>query len=65
MADETLDQHTEALKEERGESVAKALIDFLTKTANLTSAHGEICFHFDDGMDMQVPFQFGKEHPHA
>jgi hypothetical protein len=62
---ETVDEHEEALRNERGQVAAQALIEFLKQVGNLTSAHGEICFHLDDGMNMQMPFQFGKEHPHA
>jgi hypothetical protein len=58
MADETLDQHTEALREERGDRMRDAMIASIVDSGaeNLEGAHGEVCFHFDDGMTMQIVF---------
>lgn len=58
-----IDEHTEALREERGNSMREALIDAIVESGseNLDGAHGTVCFHFDDGMTMQVVFECNKK----
>lgn len=61
--DKELDQHTEALREERSNRMRDALIQSVVNAGaeTLEGAHGEVCFHFDDGTTMQITFECCKE----
>jgi hypothetical protein len=67
MADETLDKHVEDLRKERSARMHDALLESLVNSGseNLEGAHGEVCFHFDDGMTMQILFTAEKQTEHA
>lgn len=57
MPNET-DQHLDALRTERSDRLNKAMCDAIAEHGgpSLEGAHGAMCFHFDDGITMQILF---------
>jgi hypothetical protein len=65
MSDEKLEDHTLALLGGRIKQLEDALSAAIVESGaeNLDHAHGEVCFHFDDGMIFQIDFSCGRKSP--
>lgn len=58
-----IEKHAERLREERSDKCAAALARVVMETGvpACVVAHGEVCFHFDDGTSLQVTFHAGAQ----
>ncbi len=61
--EEKVEQHLQQLRHERAAKLQESIHTAIMASGieALMVAHGELCFHFDDGMTMQIDFNAEKQ----